>query len=219
MSTSPSMPTAACPVPPSCQPCSGIHAHAVKTWSKNAQGRAGGKLFQPGGCGEKLSWGVHTKLGSGWRRGRNVGSSRTIQHQHNSVKRQKAPRKALWTMAHKRPLVLRGGFLGISSFHAHPWLWALLCTAPGAPSRPSPCTQHVKLDASPGLAGCSSGQPRGTQCLAGMWLWGCFRGTKVAAAADSTPAAVMGQSQGVLQVPNSSFLLLCRGRGICVTNQ
>lgn len=135
----------------------------------------GGKLFQPGGCGEKLSWGVQHKAGQ---RGRNVGSSRTIQHQHNSVKRQKAPRKALWTMAHKRPLVLQGGFFTISSFHAHPWLWVLRCTAPSAPSRPSLCTQHVKLDASPGLAGTqgspvalSGWQGCGSGCVLGAQRW------------------------------------------------
>lgn len=83
-----------------------------------------------------------------------------------------------------------GQFLHHQQFPCPSLLWALHCTAPSAPSRPSSCTQHVKLDASPGLAG-SPGQPGGTQWLAGMRLWVCFRGTKVGTAADSTPGVVM----------------------------
>lgn len=49
---------------------------------------------------------------------------------------------------------------------------------------------------------------RGTQQLAGMRLWVGFRGTKVGTAADSTPAAGMGRSQGVPQVPHCSCPLL-----------
>lgn len=40
-------------------------------------------------------------------------------------------------MAHKRPLVLQGSFFTISIFHAHPWLRALHCRAPSAPTNPS----------------------------------------------------------------------------------
>lgn len=108
---------------------------------QNVSGRGG--VFAAGGSGEKLSWGVQHKAGSGWRRGRNVGSSRTIQHQHNSMKRQKAPRKAPWTMAHKRPLALQDSFFTISIFHAHLWLWALHCRAPSAPTSPSLSTQQT----------------------------------------------------------------------------
>lgn len=192
------MPTAACPVPPSCQPCSGIHAHAVKTWSKSSG--EGGEAFPAEGMWRKAELG---RSAQSWAEGKECGQQQNHSTPAQQREKAKSSKESPLDNGTQKAFSSSGRFLHHQQFPC-PSL------AVGSALHSSQCTQQALPVHPTCQAGCQprarwhSGQPSGTQWLAGMWLWVCFRGTKVGTAANSTPAVVVWHSQGVLQVPNSS---------------
>ena len=117
--------------------------HSCICCASMEQNALGGGRFCSRGCGEKLSWGVQHKARQWLAEGKECGQQQNHSAPAQQCEKAKAPRKAPWTMAYKKPLALQGSFFTISIFGAHPWLWALHCRVTSAPTSPCLSTQQT----------------------------------------------------------------------------